>query len=98
MGMSEAGVLIVRQGLPDAPLPLAGRLNLPLDSSVSAVWYKGHPCPQTSLVSVSGAGDCLAAGFIAAALKGLCQDSAVAAGPEVLEVSWGVKAEGIRLI
>ena len=54
--MSEAGVLIVRQGHPDAPLPLAGRLNPPLDSLVSAVWYKGQPCPPTSLVSVSGAG------------------------------------------
>ena len=54
--MSEAGVLIVRQGHPDAPLPLAGRLNPSLDSSISAVWYKGQPCPPTSLVSVSGAG------------------------------------------
>ena len=54
--MSEAGVLIVRQGLPDAPLPLAGRVYPCLDSPVSAVWYKGQPCPPTSLVSVSGAG------------------------------------------
>ena len=55
--MSEAGVLIVRQGHPDEPLPLAGRLNPSLDSQpVSAVWYKGQPCPPTSLVSVSGAG------------------------------------------
>ena len=54
--MSEAGVLVVRQGLPDAPLPLAGRVHPPFDSSVSAVWYKGQPCPPTSLVSVSGAG------------------------------------------
>ena len=98
--MSEAGVLIVRQGLPDAPLP-AGRVDPRLDSPVSAVWYKGQPCPSNSLVSVSGAGgvstlvngwnersftflhqtgDCLAAGFIAAALKGLKQDAAVAAG------------------
>jgi len=110
--MSEAGVLLVRQGLPDAPLPLSGQSLMLQKSPLSAVWYKGQPCPATSLVSVSGAGDCLAAGFIAAALKGLCQDSAVAAGlqaakhsctvsaavPEVLEVSWGVKAEGIRLI
>ena len=54
--MSEAGVLIVRQGLPDAPLPLAGRVDPLLDSPVSAVWYKGQPCPSNSLVSVSGAG------------------------------------------
>ena len=99
--MSEAGVLIVRQGLPDAPLPLAGRVDPLLDSPVSAVWYKGQPCSPNSLVSVSGAGgvstlvdgwnersftflhqtgDCLAAGFIAAALKGLKQEAAVAAG------------------
>ena len=107
--MSEAGVLLVRQGLPDAPLPLSGQPLMLQKSPLSAVWYKGQPCPATSLVSVSGAGDkaeltrfllllpgtidyhtkkehhcisgdCLAAGFIAAALKGLCQDSAVAAG------------------
>ena len=54
--MSEAGVLLVRQGLPDAPLPLAGRVNPRLYSPVSAVWYKGLPCPPKSLVSVSGAG------------------------------------------
>ena len=54
--VSEVGVLIVRQGLPDAPLPLAGRGLPTLDTSVSAVWYKGQPCPPTSLVSVSGAG------------------------------------------
>ena len=54
--MSEAGVLIVRQGLPDAPLPLAGRVDPRLDSPVSAVWYKGQPCSPNSLVSVSGAG------------------------------------------
>ena len=107
--MSEAGVLLVRQGLPDAPLPLSGQPLMLQESPLSAVWYKGQPCPATSLVSVSGAGDkaeltrfllllpgtidyhtkkehhcisgdCLAAGFIAAALKGLCQDSAVAAG------------------
>jgi len=110
--MSEAGVLIVRQGLPDAPLPLAGRVDPRLDSPVSAVWYKGQPCSPNSLVSVSGAGDCLAAGFIAAALKGLKQDAAVAAGlqaaklsctvsaavPETLEVSWEKNATGIRLI
>ena len=54
--MSEAGVLLVRQDLPEAPLPLAGHLNPSREGSVSAVWYKGHPCPPTSLVSVSGAG------------------------------------------
>lgn len=110
--MSEAGVLLVRQDLPEAPLPLAGHLNPSREGSVSAVWYKGQPCPPTSLVSVSGAGDCLAAGFIAAALKGLGQDVAVAVGlqaaklscsvsaavPETLTVSWDAKAEGIRLI
>ena len=54
--MSEAGVLLVRQDLPEAPLPLAGHLNPSREGCVSAVWYKGQPCPPTSLVSVSGAG------------------------------------------
>jgi len=74
--------------------------------------HPGEPVDRESVVSVSGAGDCLAAGFIAGALRGLKQDAAVSAGmqaarqschvspavPDVLEVAWNEPARGRRLL
>ena len=61
--LSECGVLVVRRGPPSAPLPLRGALG-PNSGEVSGVWYPGEPVDRQSVVSVSGAGDCLAAGTL----------------------------------
>ena len=58
---------------------------------MSGVWYPCHD-PATHLVSVSGAGDCLTAGFIAALLRGLDQAAAVSVGMQAAKLSCGVSA------
>ena len=93
--LSEHGVVIVRQGLHNDPLPmknfLSSKANDTFNSSVSGVWYPCHdPCKE--VVSVSGAGDCLTAGFIAAVLSGKDQASAVSAGLQAARLSCGVSA------
>ena len=79
-----SGVVLVRRGSHDTPLPTRHSMSC-------AVWY---PCssPCTSVVSVSGAGDCLAAGFIAGVLQGLAQAAAVSAGLQAAKISCGVAA------
>ena len=47
---------------------------------ISVTYGTNHRFDFYILISNATAGDCLAAGFIAAALKGLKQDAAVAAG------------------
>merc|ERR1719431_966004 len=66
--LSDSGVVLVRRGCHSTPLP--SKHNMEYGPVVSAVWY---PCssPCTSVVSVSGAGDCLTAGFVAGMLQGL---------------------------
>lgn len=110
--MSELGVLLVRRGEPTDPLPLSGQPAASAGAPVSAMWYRGAPCPPAEIVSVSGAGDCLAAGFIAAVLRGCGQAAAVGAGleaarqscrvsaavPGALDVSWTREAAGVRLL
>jgi len=87
--LSECGVVLVRRGSHTSPLPT--KQNMEYGAGVSAVWY---PCtsPCTSVVSVSGAGDCLSAGFISGVLKGLGQAGAVSAGMQAARISCGVSA------
>jgi len=87
--LSDSGVVLVRRGSHTSPLPT--RNNMMYGPGVSAVWY---PCtsPCTSIVSVSGAGDCLTAGFIAGMLQGLGQAEAVSAGMQAAKISCGVSA------
>ena len=89
--LSENGVVIVRRGKPDDPLPIKNNMNTCDDSVVSGVWY---PClnPCDAVVSVSGAGDCLTAGFISAALQGRDQAAAVSAGLQAARLSCSVSA------
>ena len=85
--LSEHGVVIVRKGSPEDPLVT----TRPKTNVVSGVWY---PCsdPCTQVVSVSGAGDCLTAGFITAALQGRDQTSAVSGGMQAARLSCSVSA------
>ena len=87
--LSECGVLLVRRGSPRHPLPARGRLAG--GPGLSAVWYPCHD-PATRVVSVSGAGDCLTAGFISSVLRGLDQATAVSAGMQAAKLSCGVSA------
>ena len=84
--LSEHGVVIVRKGRPEDPL-----MTSSMTTGVSGVWY---PCsdPCTQVVSVSGAGDCLTAGFITAALQGRDQASAVSGGMQAARLSCSVSA------
>jgi len=88
--LSECGVVLVRTGQHTSPLPVRGSCNTKHEG-ISAVWY---PCnsPCESVVSVSGAGDCLTAGFIAGVLKGLDQAGAVAAGMQAARLSCSFSA------
>ena len=82
--LSECGVVLVRKGRPSHPLPTRGSLSV--GPGVSAVWYPcTDPCPQ--VVSVSGAGDCLTAGFLAGVLRGLDQATAVSVGLQAAKLS-----------
>jgi len=87
--LSECGVVLVRRGSHTTPLPT--KENMCYGAGTSAVWY---PCtsPCTSVVSVSGAGDCLSAGFISGVLRGQDQAAAVSAGLQAAKVSCGVSA------
>ena len=51
--LSECGVVVVRRGLPEDPLPTRPATQQSA-SLVSAVWYPGQPCPGGEVVSVSG--------------------------------------------
>jgi len=78
--MGSEGVLVVRRGRPDDPLPIKNDPVTPIAEKISAVHY---PCPlvATDVASVSGAGDCFAAAFVTAFLvHGLPQGNAVASG------------------
>ena len=84
--LSECGVVLVRKGRPSQPLP--SRASLSGGPGVSAVWYPcTDPCPPPQVVSVSGAGDCLTAGFLAGVLRGLDQASAVSVGLQAAKLS-----------
>ena len=84
--LSECGVVLVRKGRPSDPLP--SRASLSGGPGVSAVWYPcTDPCPPSQVVSVSGAGDCLTAGFLAGVLRGLDQASAVSVGLQAAKLS-----------
>eukprot|EP00092_Neocalanus_flemingeri_P003763 GFUD01004049.1.p1 GENE.GFUD01004049.1~~GFUD01004049.1.p1 ORF type:complete len:279 (+),score=117.13 GFUD01004049.1:22-837(+) len=87
--LSECGVVLVRRGSHTSPLPTKD--NMEYGAGISAVWY---PCtsPCTSVISVSGAGDCLSAGFISGVLRGLDQAAAVSAGLQAAKLSCGVSA------
>lgn len=86
--LSAEGVLLVRRGLPDDPLPLSPKSSM--STRISAVHYPG--CPADAVVSVSGAGDCLTAGFIAGILRGEDQHTAVNVGMQAARLSCGVSA------
>ena len=90
--LSENGVVIVRRGQPKDPLPTKTSLSrADLDDDISGVWYPCHnPC--TDVVSVSGAGDCLTAGFITAVLQGHSQAAAVSGGMQAARLSCSVSA------
>ena len=87
--LSEHGVVLVRRGRPEEPLPT--KTSMTQGADVSGVWY---PCsdPCTSVVSVSGAGDCLTAGFITGVLQGRDQATAVSAGLQAARISCSVSA------
>merc|ERR1712025_42811 len=87
--LSDCGVVLVRRGNHTSPLP--SKNNMEYGPGVSAIWY---PCtsPCTSIVSVSGAGDCLTAGFIAGMLQGLNQAKSVSVGMQAAKISCGVSA------
>ncbi|XP_023342571.1 pseudouridine-metabolizing bifunctional protein C1861.05 [Eurytemora carolleeae] len=85
--MSKDGVLLTRRGDPSDPLPSRSNPASQL-TGFSSVHYPG--VPATNVVSVSGAGDCLTAGFITAILRGEDQDTCVAAGMQVARLSCGV--------
>ena len=92
--LSEHGVVLVRRGRPEDPLPTKSSMTKGMrmmGAEVSGVWY---PCtdPCTSVVSVSGAGDCLTAGFITGVLQGRDQASAVSAGLQAARISCSVSA------
>ena len=90
--LSEHGVVLVRRGGPEDPLPTkSSRMMKVVTGEVSGVWY---PCtdPCTSVVSVSGAGDCLTAGFITGLLQGRDQATAVSAGLQAARISCSVSA------
>ena len=92
--LSEHGVVLVRRGGPEDPLPTKSSLTQGarmMGAEVSGVWY---PCtePCTSVVSVSGAGDCLTAGFITGVLQGSDQATAVSAGLQAARISCSVSA------
>jgi len=86
--LSAEGVLLVRRGLPDDPLPLSSKSSK--STSISAVHYPGSPADV--VVSVSGAGDCLTAGFIAGILRGKDQHTCVNVGMQAARLSCGVSA------
>ena len=87
--LSEHGAVIVRRGEHTAPLP--SRSSGAGAGRVSGVWYPcTAPCP--AVVSVSGAGDCLTAGFITALLRGRGQAAAVSAGLQAAKLSCAVSA------
>jgi len=110
--LSECGVIVVRRGQPTDPLPRKGSLSSSSGSSVSGVWYPGQPCSPDSVVSVSGAGDCLTAGFITGLLHGESQECAISLGlqaaslscgvaaavPDILTVTWSQHSPGIRIL
>jgi len=87
--LSAQGVLLVRKGHPDDPLPLSP-ISSTTASHISGVHYPGRPADV--VVSVSGAGDCLNAGFIAALLRGEDQHTCVNVGMQAARLSCGVSA------
>jgi len=88
--LSEYGVLLTRRGSVSDPLPVKSNSNSTLDSRFSSVYYPGSPA--THVVSVSGAGDCLTAGFLTGVLQGKNQHQCVSAGLQAAKLSCGVAA------
>ncbi len=84
--MGAEGVMVAKRGKRDEPLPLAQPSEgASTDVTVSAVHYPAVKVHD--IVSVSGAGDCFVAGFIAAALRGCSQDTAVSVGMQAATLS-----------
>lgn len=90
--LSKEGVLLTRRGNLSDPLPTKYKLNKARQgySRYSSVHYPGTPAQH--VVSVSGAGDCLTAGFITGVLQGKQQGQCVAAGMQAAKMSCGVSA------
>ena len=83
--LGEDGVVVVRRGSPDQPLPLKNDPRVLTPAELTGVSEKRYPIldgnNNNNVVSVSGSGDCFAAGFISALLSGcLDQDKAIEAG------------------
>ena len=87
--LGEAGVMVVRRGEADDPLPTENDPRVVSDGNDGAVSAVHYPVELVrEVASVSGAGDCLAAGFVASLLKGVtCQDVAVSAGIQASRLS-----------
>ncbi len=85
--MGEGGVLVVRRGSRDDPLPLHNDPDPVEDEEeMPALSARHYPSEKKKrkggrrVTSVNGAGDCLAAAFLSAALRRRPQDCAVSAG------------------
>ncbi len=80
--MGEGGVMVVRRGSAADPLPLHNdQEEWQSGERVARSSARHYPSrPVERVASVNGAGDCLAAAFLAAALQGRPQDCAVGAG------------------
>ncbi len=88
--MGEHGLLVARRGSANDPLPLENDDEVkPAGGFV--VSAKHYPVQQLvrDVACVSGAGDCFAAGFISAALRGADQDLAVGSGMEAARFTLG---------
>lgn len=87
--MGDDGVLIVRRGSANEPLPLTNDRGIKSRSefTISATHYPVRKICDA--VSCSGAGDCLSAAFITSILNNYSQGQAVAAGIQAAALSLG---------
>ncbi|XP_040565437.1 uncharacterized protein [Lepeophtheirus salmonis] len=86
--LAENGILLVRRGSSNDPLPLFNNPNVlnPGSFPISAKHYPVLSAPS-HILSSSGAGDCLIAGFMASVLKNNHQDKAIGVGMQLARQS-----------
>jgi len=84
--LGKHGLMVVRRGDNSKSFPLAPwNRDLSKSEAVSASYYPAAEIDE--IISVSGAGDCLAAGFITGLLKGWSQEKCAALGLKAAECS-----------
>ncbi|KAK7874433.1 hypothetical protein R5R35_001528 [Gryllus longicercus] len=77
--LGPRGVLVVRHSGPEEPFFIP-RDRIDANTELSARLYPALPPPSEANLNESGAGDCLAAGVIARALRGCSETQAIAGG------------------